>query len=563
MNDPRPTESPENHSGIQDPPTTIVGILRQLGPGLIIAGSIVGSGELIATTAVGAEAGFTLMWLIIVGCVIKVFTQVEFGRYTIVTGNTAMHGLNEVPGPRKRVNWIVWYWLIMFSMSLAQLGGIVGGVGQALTISRPLTEAGKAFNQYQDLKIRTVVNEGLIKRARETGDAQRQQELESERADMQTSLQEIEAPFVTSAAYQEAKQQLDDARTQLATQPEDASLIAREAELSAQESALRGPPAASDELIWAAIITAATMVFLVLGRYNLIQTFATALVAGFTLITILNLIQLQSLPEWRVSGQDVIAGMSFKFPDTGLATALMAFGIIGVGATELIQYPYWCLEKGYARWTGKRDDSPEWAARANGWLRVLRWDAWASMLVYTFATIAFYLLGAAVLGRTGLNPEGAQMIRTLAEMYVPVFGKAANIIFLFGAFAVLYSTFFVANASHARVSADAVRVFGLADGSPKSRRFWTVTFCALFPLICFVTYVFVRAPKQMVLASGLMQAIMLPMLGAAALYFRYQRCDERLRPGMLWDLCLWASAAGLLLAGGWAFFDKLTGFLAG
>ena len=112
-------------SGIKDPPSTAAGIIRQLGPGLIIAGSIVGSGELIATTAVGAEAGFTLMWLIIIGCVIKVFTQVEFARYTIVNERTTMDGLNEVPGPRARVNWIVWYWLVMFLMSLAQLGGIV------------------------------------------------------------------------------------------------------------------------------------------------------------------------------------------------------------------------------------------------------------------------------------------------------------------------------------------------------------------------------------------------------------------------------------------------------
>ena len=28
--------------------------------------------------------------------------------------------------------------------------------------------------------------------------------------------------------------------------------------------------------------------------------------------------------------------------------AFAAFGIIGVGASELIYYPYWCLEKGYA-----------------------------------------------------------------------------------------------------------------------------------------------------------------------------------------------------------------------
>jgi len=83
----------------RDPPKTIGGILRHLGPGLIIAGSIVGSGELIATTIVGAEAGFWLLWIIIIGCVIKVLTQVEMGRYTISSGKTSLGAMAEVPDP--------------------------------------------------------------------------------------------------------------------------------------------------------------------------------------------------------------------------------------------------------------------------------------------------------------------------------------------------------------------------------------------------------------------------------------------------------------------------------
>ena len=43
------------------PPTTIRGILSKLGPGLIIAGSIVGSGELIATTTTGATGGLVFI----------------------------------------------------------------------------------------------------------------------------------------------------------------------------------------------------------------------------------------------------------------------------------------------------------------------------------------------------------------------------------------------------------------------------------------------------------------------------------------------------------------------
>ena len=79
---------------------------------------------------------------------------------------------------------------------------------------------------------------------------------------------------------------------------------------------------------------------------------------------------------------------------------MAAFGIIGVGADELIAYPYWCLEKGYARFTGPRSEDRPWVQRAHGWIRVMTYDACLSMVIYTTATVAFYLLGATVLHRT-------------------------------------------------------------------------------------------------------------------------------------------------------------------
>ena len=135
---------------VRSPPSRFLGILGSLGPGMIIAGSIVGSGELIATTKAGAAAGFSLLWLIIIGCAIKVFTQVEFGRHTLCFSKTPLAALNDVPGPRWQVNWIVWYWFIMMVLVISQAGGIVGGIGQALMVSQPLTRQGSQFNDLQN-----------------------------------------------------------------------------------------------------------------------------------------------------------------------------------------------------------------------------------------------------------------------------------------------------------------------------------------------------------------------------------------------------------------------------
>ena len=395
-------------SMIENPPTKIRGILRRLGPGLIIAGSIVGSGELIATTTTGAKAGFWLLWLILIGCVIKVFVQVEMGRYTLVTGRTTMDGLAEVPGPhiKGHGNWLIWFWGLVFLATIGQVGGIVGGVGQALQISVPLTDSGRFFNAQVDVEIQYTVSVGELRLAEEraaTGDAAGN----ARAAELKPTIERLAKEFVTErllvaeqhVADLEMKASQDEtAAEQLAVKKEAYRIVtnrlavtdrpekvfSREGDdLSNANDTLKeavatlGRRSSRDSEIWALIMAIITASILVVGRYSLIQSFSTALVVSFTFIPIINLIMLQNNAYWAVSPGDIIDGMSFRLPPpsagaigaTGLATALATFGIIGVGANELIAYPYWCLEKGYARFTGPRNDSPEWASRAAGWMR--------------------------------------------------------------------------------------------------------------------------------------------------------------------------------------------------
>src|SRR2546426_4502959 len=93
---------------VRDPPRTLREALRRIGPGLILCASIVGSGELIATTTLGAQAGYVALWVILLSCFIKPAIQVEMGRYTIATGEPALESFNRFPVPRWKVNWVVW-----------------------------------------------------------------------------------------------------------------------------------------------------------------------------------------------------------------------------------------------------------------------------------------------------------------------------------------------------------------------------------------------------------------------------------------------------------------------
>lgn len=114
---------------VLEPPTSFLGKMQHLGPGFILSASIVGSGELIATTTLGAQAGFVTFWVIIISCLVKVAVQVEFGKHAILTGETAMKAFNQLPGPIfGKARWSVWTVLLVMVIKLLQIGGIVGGV---------------------------------------------------------------------------------------------------------------------------------------------------------------------------------------------------------------------------------------------------------------------------------------------------------------------------------------------------------------------------------------------------------------------------------------------------
>jgi len=447
-------------AAIQDPPKSLWAALGKIGPGIILAGSIIGSGELILTTSLGAEYGFVFLWLILFSCIIKVFVQIELGRNAISSGKPTLSALDELPGPRLGAHWLVWWWFIMFSATLFQLGAMAGGVGQALNLAFP----------------------GLSQR-----------------------LAGLFTGFWPSLAH------IIEARP---------------------------------EHPWAALTAIACVLLLVSGGYKRIERITTILVAAVTLITVLCVAMLPwtGYPPRLSDLQEGFSLGVLALPGTAVAAAFGTFGITGVGASELYAYPYWCLEKGYARYTGPRSDDPAWAERARGWLRVMRLDAWVSMVVFTVATVAFYTLGATVLHQQGLHPAKSEMIKTLSQMYVPAFGVWTTIFFLIGAWAVLFKTMYVSSASNARLTADLLGLAHLVTytpSDPQRRARWIRTFCVFYPLLGFLLYVFVRDPKVMVIIGGFFQAATLPIISGAALYLRYYRTDKRLAPSLWSDALLW------------------------
>jgi len=267
-----------------------------------------------------------------------------------------------------------------------------------------------------------------------------------------------------------------------------------------------------------------------------------------------------------ITGAQLVEGFSGRMPGS-FTTAFAAFGIIGVGASELIYYPYWCLEKGYGRNVGARDgrDLGAWLARAQGWIRIMRLDAWMSFVLYTTATVGFYLLGAAVLHARGLEVENQRMVETLSQMYRETFGPWSTWLFLVGAFAVLYSTVFGATASNARLFADALSVFGFvrySSGQARSRMV-QVGCGVLILAITAVCLLWGEAPVSLVLVGAVAQALMLPFLAGAALYLRFRKTPIELRPGWIWTGALMAAALAMAAAGTYQLLEQVGKLITG
>ncbi len=429
-------------------------MLRQIGPGLIITANVVGSGELIATTLLGARVGFILLWFIIFSCFIKVFVQVELGRYAISEGVSTLDALNALPGPRLIVSWCVLLWTAMYLGTLFQLAGILGSISQIF-----------------DLLFRT-------------------------------------------------------------------------------------DPATWTHALWAILTAAAVGLLLFVGRYRLIERFSILMVVFFSFTTLGAVFALQAT-DWSISAEQIGTGLVFGLPpDTAVAFAV--FGMTGVGASELIYYPIWCLEKGYARYVGPRDDSETWVARAQSWIRVMNVDAWISMVVYTLTTIAFYVLGAAVLHGSGADVNDSNLMAQLSIMYTETFGTPGFGIFLSGAFMVLFSTMFVATGANARLFADAARLYRLLHFPTEQHRQNLIRFtCVGIAIILCIVYLGTGQPVTLVLIGGFAQALMLPFLGFAALYFRYRVVHPGLRPGRVWSVLAIVSFICLVAVGAYQFLERL------
>jgi hypothetical protein len=198
-------------------------------------------------------------------------------------------------------------------------------------------------------------------------------------------------------------------------------------------------------------------------------------------------------------------------------------------------------------------------------------DAWFSMVVFTIATVAFYLLGAAVLHPQGLDPKGPEMIPTLSRMYLqPLEGTPlawlrpfTRVGFLLGAWAVLFKTLYVSTAANSRLTADFLNLVGVwHPAAPADRDRMVKVFCVVYPAIALGLYYAFREPQGLIKAGGIAQALMLPFIAGATIYLRRRDADPRVGPSLLSDVLTWVAFLAISAVALYSTFDQVRGLLS-
>lgn len=404
-------------------PTGWKGRLSNIGPGIIVSGSVVGSGELLVTTRMGAEVGFVFLWGVIFASIVKYFIQLELGRQCLLHDDTTITALNRVPGIRfGGVSWAAWICVIGYASVFLSVIGILGAVG------------------------------GLM------------------------------SSVIPAVPYK----------------------------------------------VWCFSIFALVVILLWRGIYGDLERMVTVLVALFSLVVIGSVIALQGT-SYAVQPGDISSGFLFQMPAEGAFVALALMGSVGATAVELFMYPYWVREKGYPRFIGPDDGSAEWKARYRGWMRVVATDAGVCTGIALVITCAYYILGASVLSRLEVLPEGVSVVEQVSLIFTETLGQTAKGVFMVGAFCTLFSTLLVFAASSGRIGADFLQQLGMGSAQKEEgrKRFERILQSAFPAFWLVVILLFPKTPFLFVLLGANANNLLLIPLAYGVLHLAMREVQDR------------------------------------
>ncbi|MFF9866228.1 Nramp family divalent metal transporter [Streptomyces sp. NPDC013953] len=111
---------------------------RSIGPGIVVAATGVGAGDLVATLIAGSKFGYTLLWAAVIGCLVKIALAEAAGRWHLATGRTLFDGWRSLGA-----------WTTVYFVGYVVVWGFVYGAAAMSSSALPLSAL---FPDVMDLK---------------------------------------------------------------------------------------------------------------------------------------------------------------------------------------------------------------------------------------------------------------------------------------------------------------------------------------------------------------------------------------------------------------------------
>lgn len=390
-----------------------LGLLKYIGPGLILAMTGIGTSHLVLAPVAGASYGFALLWLLPVAFILK-WQGFELAmRYTAATGETVVDAYGRVPGPK---NWAVW--LVMVIMVVGGIFGLAGMVSAAATV---------LYAAYGGLSL----------------------------------------------------------------------------------------------VLYSFLISAVAIGILLSGRYSGLEIVIKLLAGLLVAVTVLAFVI--TLPP--ASGY-----ANFLIPAVPVGATLLMTGLLGWLPTGLelsVWGSLWLKAKGKGMVRVKeiageqaRESVPEQhRAYVDGWYRTALYDFRLGHIASFLVVSVFLMLGAVVLFPRGVTPEGAETTVVISEIFTSTVGAWMFPVFIAGAFAALFSTFFACYDGYPRAfAAAATRVFPPRRGGWWSER---TAWVGLMLVLFVTTILFIGAvpePVFLVTLASTLSLLIAPVIFGLNLY---------------------------------------------
>jgi len=101
-------------------------LLRWVGPGLVVAATGVGAGDMVAAAKAGAIWGTPLLWSVLVGALLKFVLAEGVARWQLATGSTLLEGWGRLLGRPVRAAFLVYLlaWTVVVAAALMSACGL-------------------------------------------------------------------------------------------------------------------------------------------------------------------------------------------------------------------------------------------------------------------------------------------------------------------------------------------------------------------------------------------------------------------------------------------------------